>query len=57
MISASVLAARGSAACPLSDGEIEMKVRALAEQGAPACDADAIIEAVWISIEHPICSH
>ena len=47
VISASVLAARGSAACPLSDGEIEMKVRALAEQGAPACDADAIIEAVW----------
>jgi 2-methylcitrate dehydratase PrpD len=45
-VSATVLAARGSAAHPLSDGEIEAKVHELAKLAAPR-DVNAIIDAVW----------
>jgi 2-methylcitrate dehydratase PrpD len=45
-VSATVLDARGSAAHPLSDGEIEAKVRDLAKRAGPR-DVTAIIEAVW----------
>lgn len=46
VICATVLDPRGSAAHPLSDEQIETKVRDLAKQGAPTCDVSAIIEAV-----------
>ena len=39
--------AHGSLALPMTDGEIEAKVRALASTGCPACDIDAIIRTVW----------
>jgi 2-methylcitrate dehydratase PrpD len=42
-----VLHARGSLAQPLTDAEIEAKVRTLASTGCPDCDADAIIRTVW----------
>lgn len=42
-----VLNARGSLEQPLSDAEIEAKLRKHAGAGAPGCDADRIIEAVW----------
>ncbi len=45
-ISATVLDARGSAAHPLSDGEIEAKVRELGKL-SKARDVTAIIDAVW----------
>ena len=46
VICATVLDPRGSTAHPLSDEQIETKVRDLAKQGAPTCDVNAIIEAV-----------
>jgi 2-methylcitrate dehydratase PrpD len=39
--------ARGSLALPMTDADIEKKVRALASTGCPACDVDAIIATVW----------
>jgi 2-methylcitrate dehydratase PrpD len=45
-VSATVLDARGSAAHPLSDGEIEAKVRELAKLAGPR-DVTATIDAVW----------
>lgn len=42
-----VINARGSLEQPLSDAEIEAKLRKHALAGAPGCDADRIIEAVW----------
>jgi 2-methylcitrate dehydratase PrpD len=47
VISAAVLDPHGSAAHPLSDDQIETKVRELAEQGSPDCDVSAIIDAIW----------
>jgi 2-methylcitrate dehydratase PrpD len=45
--SALVMHARGSLQRPMSDAEIESKVRNLASIGFPACDVDRVIEAVW----------
>jgi 2-methylcitrate dehydratase PrpD len=45
-VSATVLEARGSAAHPLSDGEIEAKVRDLAKLARPR-NVTAIIDAIW----------
>jgi len=42
-----VLHARGSIAQPLSDADIEAKVRDLAAMGGSGCDAARVIEAVW----------
>jgi len=39
--------ARGSLERPLSDAEIEAKVRTLAAYGAPQVNVEALIEAVW----------
>jgi 2-methylcitrate dehydratase PrpD len=39
--------ARGSLARPLSDADIETKLRACARDGSPSCDSEAVIEAVW----------
>jgi len=39
--------ARGSLARPMTDGEIETKVRELARTGAPGVDVDRLIAAVW----------
>jgi 2-methylcitrate dehydratase PrpD len=47
VLGSEVLHARGSLTLPMTDGEIEAKVRALASVGCPACDADAIIRTVW----------
>jgi 2-methylcitrate dehydratase PrpD len=40
-------AARGSAARPLSDDDLERKLRELCAYGNTGCDAEAIIEGVW----------
>jgi len=45
--STQVAHARGSLALPMTDAEIEEKVRALASMECPACDIDAIIRTVW----------
>jgi 2-methylcitrate dehydratase PrpD len=45
--SAQVMHARGSLDQPMTDGEIEQKVRELASIGFPACDIDRVIDAVW----------
>jgi 2-methylcitrate dehydratase PrpD len=39
--------ARGSLARPLSDADIEAKLRACVRDGSPDCDSGAVIEAVW----------
>jgi hypothetical protein len=39
--------ARGSLADPLSDADIEAKLRACLRLGGADWDADAVIEAVW----------
>jgi len=38
---------RGGPKCPLSDGELEAKFRDQAALGAPGCDAQPIIDAIW----------
>jgi 2-methylcitrate dehydratase PrpD len=38
---------RGSLENPLSDGDLEAKLRTLAAEAAPWCDAGRLIEAVW----------
>ncbi|BBK44706.1 hypothetical protein STVA_47260 [Allostella vacuolata] len=42
-----VAAARGSAARPLSDAELEAKFRALAAHGCPGFDPEPLIAALW----------
>lgn len=42
-----VINAKGSLALPMSDGEIEVKLRDLARSGAPGCDVDRLIDAAW----------
>jgi 2-methylcitrate dehydratase PrpD len=42
-----VVHARGSRELPMSDAEIERKVRNLAAWGAKGCDVDHLIEAIW----------
>jgi 2-methylcitrate dehydratase PrpD len=39
--------ARGSLARPLSDADIEAKLRACIRDGSPGCDSEAVIDAVW----------
>jgi 2-methylcitrate dehydratase PrpD len=39
--------ARGSLKRPLSDAEIEAKLRNCTRDGSPACNSEAVIEAVW----------
>jgi 2-methylcitrate dehydratase PrpD len=46
-LSAEVTNARGSLPRPLSDADIESKLRSCARDGSPACDSEAVIEAVW----------
>jgi 2-methylcitrate dehydratase PrpD len=47
VLSTEVAHARGSLALPMTDAEIEAKVRSLASMGCPGCDVDAVIQAVW----------
>jgi 2-methylcitrate dehydratase PrpD len=47
VFSAKVMRARGSLDLPMTDAQIEQKVRDLASIGCPACDADRLIGAVW----------
>ena len=44
---AEIAHARGSIARPLSDRELEAKLRELAAYGAPGIDAERLIEAAW----------
>jgi len=46
-VSVQVVHARGSRELPMSDMEIEKKVRDLAAWGANDCDVDHLIEAIW----------
>jgi 2-methylcitrate dehydratase PrpD len=47
VVSEEVVHARGSQELPMSDAEIEKKVKNLADWGAKDCDVDHLIEAVW----------
>jgi 2-methylcitrate dehydratase PrpD len=47
VLSAFVEQGRGTPQRPLSDAEIEAKVRALARYGCPALDSSPLIDAVW----------
>jgi 2-methylcitrate dehydratase PrpD len=47
LFSTQVMHARGSLQRPMTDAEIENKVRDLASIGCPACDVDRVIDAVW----------
>jgi 2-methylcitrate dehydratase PrpD len=47
LLSTQVMHARGSLQLPMTDAQIESKVRELAAIGCPACDVDRIIDAVW----------
>jgi hypothetical protein len=42
-----VVHARGSLELPMSDTEIENKVKDLAAWGAKHCDVNRVIEAIW----------
>ena len=46
-LSAEVREALGSLAKPMSDAQLEAKLRSLAAHGAPRCDAGRLIEQVW----------
>ena len=46
-LSAHIAHARGSLARPLSDGELEAKLRELANYGAPRVDAGRLIAGLW----------
>lgn len=46
-LEATVVHAHGSLENPLSDSEIEAKVRDLAVMGKSGCDMDGIIKSVW----------
>jgi 2-methylcitrate dehydratase PrpD len=39
--------ARGSSARPLSDADLESKLKDLARYGAPSCDPEPLIQAIW----------
>jgi hypothetical protein len=41
------MSARGSLAAPLSDADIEAKLRECARSGEARCDPERLIEAVW----------
>jgi 2-methylcitrate dehydratase PrpD len=45
--------AKGSAARPLTDADLEAKARLLAGQGAPACNIDRLINTLWHLDELP----
>jgi 2-methylcitrate dehydratase PrpD len=47
VVSEEVAHARGSLELPMSDAEIENKVRNLAAWGATHCDVDRMIDAIW----------
>jgi 2-methylcitrate dehydratase PrpD len=47
LLSAHIAHARGSLARPLSDRELEAKLRELATYGAPGVDAERLIAALW----------
>jgi hypothetical protein len=47
LLTAHVAHARGSIARPLSDRELEAKLRELAAYGAPKVDAERLIAAIW----------
>jgi hypothetical protein len=47
VVSEEVVHARGSLELPMSDVELEKKVRNLAAWGAKDCDVDRTIEAIW----------
>src|SRR5262249_21137540 len=47
LLSAHIAHARGSLARPLSDRELEAKLRELAAYGAPGIDAERLIAALW----------
>jgi 2-methylcitrate dehydratase PrpD len=47
LFSTQVMHARGSLQRPMTDAQIEKKVRDLASIGCPACDVDRVIDAVW----------
>jgi len=47
VVSEEVVHARGSIELPMSDAELENKVRNLADWGAKHCDVDRMIEAIW----------
>jgi 2-methylcitrate dehydratase PrpD len=47
MLTAHVAHARGSLARPLSDRELEAKLRDLAAYGAPGVEVERVIEAIW----------
>ena len=47
ILTAEVTHARGSLEAPLTDAEIEAKLRDCARQGASDCDVDRIIDEVW----------
>jgi 2-methylcitrate dehydratase PrpD len=47
LFSAQAMHARGSLQLPMTDADIERKVRALASIGCPTCDIDRVIDAVW----------
>jgi len=47
LISAHIAHARGSIARPLSDRELEAKLRELASYGAPGVDAGRLIDSIW----------
>jgi 2-methylcitrate dehydratase PrpD len=44
---AQVMHARGSLQRPMTDAQIEKKVRDLASVGCPACDVGRVIDAIW----------
>jgi 2-methylcitrate dehydratase PrpD len=48
-----VIHARGSLKRPLSDKDIESKLRDCARDGSPACNSEAVIEAVWTLDREP----
>ena len=47
ILSEEVMSARGSLAAPLSDADIETKLRECARSGEARCDPERLIEAVW----------
>jgi 2-methylcitrate dehydratase PrpD len=47
VVSEEVAYAQGSQELPMSDAQIETKVRNLADWGAKDCDVDHLIEAIW----------
>jgi 2-methylcitrate dehydratase PrpD len=52
-LSIDVTDARGSLKRPLSDADIETKLRQCARDGSPDCDCERVIEAVWTLDREP----